>query len=139
VDKVVIAAMQAVMRSYLFGDDGETPTLSLAVESVEVLRRRAEAIARGLAKSVGESCQVGVVDDDAALGGGSFAVQQVPSVALVFRCPTDGEASSLALRMRNGTIPILCRIKGNEVRLNMRAILPEDDGPLTEALNTLFE
>jgi L-seryl-tRNA(Ser) seleniumtransferase len=140
VDKIVVAAMQAVMRTYLFGEDParDIPTLQLATGAVEGLRERGQAIIEGLPSSTRNAYRIDVVDDDGAIGGGSFAVETVPSVALAFRCGTDADAAALAKRMRTQPIPILSRIKGNEVRLNMRSIMPYEDVELTSFLQGVF-
>ena len=140
VDKIVIAAMQAVMRTYLFSEDPvrDIPTLQLAAGSVEELSKRGHAIIEGLPSSTRDAYRVEVADDDAAIGGGSCAVETVTSVALAFRCGTDADASALAKRMRTQPIPILSRIKGREVRLNMRSIMPYEDVELMRALQGVF-
>jgi L-seryl-tRNA(Ser) seleniumtransferase len=140
VDKVVIATMQAVMRAYLFNRDpaSDVPTLQLAIESVEGLDERARALIGGLPRSVRAGHRVEVVEDEAAIGGGSFAVETVASVALAFRCQTDAEASALARRLRKQPVPILSRIRGNEVRLNMRSVMPYEDTEFLRALRDAF-
>jgi L-seryl-tRNA(Ser) seleniumtransferase len=140
VDKIVVAAMQAVMRTYLFSEDParDIPTLQLATGAVDGLRERGQAIVEGLPSSARDAYRIDVVDDEAAIGGGSFAVETVPSVALAVRCGTDADALALAKRMRNQPIPILSRIKGNEVRLNMRSIMPYEDVELTDLLQGVF-
>jgi L-seryl-tRNA(Ser) seleniumtransferase len=136
IDKVSIAAMQALMRSYLFADNpaADIPTLALAASSTASLRRRALAIIDGLPAEDREAYRVEVVEDDAALGGGSFAVQSVASVAIALRCASEGSASDLARSMRGGSIPVLSRIKGSEVRLNMKSVMPHEDGDLRRVL-----
>jgi len=141
VDKVVIAIMQSVLRSYLFSDDpaDDIPTLRQAVVSVDVLRKRAQVIADGLSSPARETYGIEIVDDDSALGGGSFAVQDVSSVALSFRCGSDSDALALARRMRSRPVPILSRIKGSELRINMRSILATEDDDLKSELKQLLE
>jgi len=140
VDKIVVAAMQSVMRTYLFSEDParDIPTLQSAVESAGTLGKRGQAIVDGLPRSTQDKYRLEIMDDDAAIGGGSFAVETVTSVALAFRCATDSEALALAKRMRKQPIPILSRIKGSEVRLNMRSILPYEDAELAGALRAVF-
>lgn len=136
VDKIVIGAMQALMRTYLFSEDPvmEVPTLQLASQSVKILNRRAEAVVAGLSALVRERHGVEVVADDAAIGGGSFAVQPVASVAIVLRCGDDEGALAMARRMRRQAVPLLGRIKGSEIKLNMRSVLPDEDADLRAAI-----
>jgi L-seryl-tRNA(Ser) seleniumtransferase len=140
VDKITIAAMQALMRAYLFGEDPVqgVPTLQQATEPVDRLEERARALVESLPAPVREEYGVEVVNDDAAIGGGSFAVQAVESVALAFRCGSDGDATALARRLRTRGIPVLSRIKGSEVRLNLRSVLPDEDEDLKQELEDVF-
>ena len=136
IDKVVIAAMQSVMRSYLFAEEParDIPMLSMAIEPADKLRSRAEAIVGRLPDAVRKKLRAEVVDDDSAVGGGSFAVASVPSVAIALHCDDDHAASRLARRLRVGEIPILSRIKGAEVRLNLRTVLANQDELLVNQL-----
>jgi L-seryl-tRNA(Ser) seleniumtransferase len=132
--------MQALMRAYLFGEDPVqgVPTLQQATEPVDRLEERARALVESLPAPVREEYGVEVVNDDAAIGGGSFAVQAVESVALAFRCGSDGDATALARRLRTRGIPVLSRIKGSEVRLNLRSVLPDEDEDLKQELEDVF-
>ncbi|MEE9269649.1 MAG: L-seryl-tRNA(Sec) selenium transferase [Candidatus Krumholzibacteria bacterium] len=140
IDKLTIAALQALLRVYLFESDpvGEVPVLHQATEDVAVLRSRAERLAAGLAPEARSAYRVSVHDDHAAIGGGTFAVKNVPSVALVISCGSEKEASTLARRMRGLPVPVLTRIKDKEVRLNFRTILESQDTDLQEAIAGLL-
>ena len=71
-------------------------------------------------------------------GGGSFATQDVESCAIVIRCDSDKAAEALSARMRNRPVPVLARIKGREVRVNVRTVLPYEDSVLGEALTEVL-
>jgi len=75
-----------------------------------------------------------VVEDDAAVGGGSFATTRVPSVAIAIVCADDRGAVHLARRLRLGEIPVFTRVKGGEVRVNLSTVFPHEDSALAEAL-----
>jgi L-seryl-tRNA(Ser) seleniumtransferase len=140
VDKITVAALQALMRGYLFGEDPikDVPALAQVADSLDRLTGRAKAVVDGLSQAVREKYRVEVVEDDAAIGGGTFAVQPVRSVALVFRCGSDADASALGKRLRARGVPIFSRIKGREVRLNMRSVLPYEDMDLRRELMAVF-
>jgi seryl-tRNA(Sec) selenium transferase len=78
------------------------------------------------------------VEDLAAIGGGSFACQDLPSIAVAIRCGSEGEAVAISRRMREQRIPILSRIKGSEVRVNLRSVLPYEDDDVAEVLNAVL-
>jgi L-seryl-tRNA(Ser) seleniumtransferase len=99
------------------------------------LRKRADNIIANLPDGVRSRYDASAEDDSAAIGGGSFAGRQLPSAAVTFRCPTEREAVRLERRLRTSKgIPVIARIKGREVRINLRTILPSEDGELVAAI-----
>ena len=131
-------ALQALFRAYLFGSDPkrDIPVLAMSTDDINKLSARAQAVLAGLPGEVREAYHAEIVDDEAAIGGGSFACQEVPSLALAFRCGSEKEAVSLAKRMRQQKIPIFPRIKGAEIRINMRSVLYKEDGDLCDNLRS---
>ena len=79
---------------------------------------------------------MGIADDAAAIGGGSFAGEDVASAAIVISCKSAAAAEALAKRMRGLDVPIMARIKGAEVRLNMRSVLEYEDSDLRAGLQS---
>jgi L-seryl-tRNA(Ser) seleniumtransferase len=140
VDKMTVAAVQAVFRVYLFGKhpDREVPVLAQSTETVDDLRQRAERVVTALSDVVRRASAIEVVDDVAAIGGGSFAGREIPSAAIAVRCSSEKEAVALAKRMRGGPIPIIGRIKGNEVRINMRSVMPYEEEDLRRVLRSVL-
>jgi L-seryl-tRNA(Ser) seleniumtransferase len=140
VDKTTIAALQAVLRVYLFhrSPEKEIPILRQSTEDVAEVKERAGKILDRLLPDVKRAFDVRLVEDLATIGGGSFACEDVPSVAVAIRCGSDGDAVALAKRLRKRRVPILARIKANEVRLNLRSILPYEDGDLCDGLNAVL-
>jgi L-seryl-tRNA(Ser) seleniumtransferase len=134
VDKVTVAALQEVLRAYLFAPDAgdEVPVVARITESAGALRARAEAVAVAVTRAAGRT--VTADDDDAAVGGGSLSTVRVPAAAVVIACGGEAEAVRLARALRTGEMPVFTRIRGGEVRVNMAAILPHEDGDLVLAL-----
>ena len=137
---MTIAALQALARVYLFhrAPESSVPILRQSTEAVEELRQRAERIIGALPAAVRDTFDVEAADDLAAIGGGSFACQDLPSIAVAIRCGSEEDAVTLARRMRMQRIPILSRIKGNEVRVNLRSVLPYEDSDLSDGLNAVL-
>jgi len=135
VDKVTIAVLQDVLRSYLFGADtrAATPALEQIFTDPEQLRGRARTIVDELPPC---GYDVDVVDDDAAVGGGSLASESVSAAAIAIRCASEKDAVALARCMRLHEPPLFPRIKGDEVRVNMITIMPHDDDDLRDTLRS---
>jgi len=134
IDKLTTAALQALFRTYLFEPEpaSHVPVLRQTTEPISALRERAGSIVKGIPDTPGFAVEV--ADDVAAIGGGSFATQDVESCAIVVRCGSDKVAEALAARMRGRAVPVLARIKGAEVRLNMRTVMPYEDQMLGDIL-----
>jgi L-seryl-tRNA(Ser) seleniumtransferase len=136
VDKICIAALEALYRCYLFEEKPQAgvTVLQQVMDSVDCLKSRAAGIIAALPAQVAQDFGIDIVDDEAAVGGGSFACEKVPSVAIAIRCSSEKEAVGLARRMRRHESPVVTRIKGSDVRINMRSVLPQDDEDLKKSL-----
>ena len=135
VDKLTIAALQALLREYLFSPQPEqsVPVLRQTAEQADLLLKRAQAIVDAVAAApAGFALSAGA--DEAAIGGGSFANESLPSAAVVVGCRDDRAAESLARTLRLRATPVVTRIKGAEVRFNLRSVLPREDEALAAAL-----
>jgi L-seryl-tRNA(Ser) seleniumtransferase len=134
VDKVTIAALQHVLRQYLFAAEpaAELPSLGRILGDVERLRERALRIADGLGAG---ARVVSVVDDEGAVGGGSLTRIALPSVAVVVACADERDAVDTARRMRSHDPPLFPRVRGREVRINMIAIAPDEDTDVRRVLD----
>lgn len=140
IDKIGIAAVESLFRLYLFAADPVSgiPVLSQTLGSVRALRSRAEEMVRKLRDRIAEDYTLAVVDDAAAIGGGSFARKEIDSIAVAIGCGSETKAVALARRMRTHPVPLIPRIKGMELRFNLRSIPPHDDSELLVQLETLL-
>jgi L-seryl-tRNA(Ser) seleniumtransferase len=142
IDKVSVAALQDVLRRYLFGVDPvpEVPLLNQVLTDVVAVVERAEAVAGAVARETAAAGApvVDAVADEAAIGGGSWSSEVVPSAAVRVVCKGEREAVNLARQMRVHTPPVVPRVKGNEVRINMRTVMPHEDEELTEILTRVL-
>lgn len=136
IDKLTVAALQDILRQYLFAADpvGEVPVLQQVLAGTAAVRSRAEAVAAAVTKSVGAGAAVDVVEDDAAVGGGSWSSEAVPSAAVRIKCQDEKAAVNLGRRMRLNDTPVFPRVKGSEVRINMRTVMPYEDDELSKVL-----
>jgi L-seryl-tRNA(Ser) seleniumtransferase len=139
IDKVTIAALQALLRVYLFHPSPETsvPILRQSLEETDSLRERAKRIVDAVAPRGGTDA-IRIVDDPAAIGGGSFACQDLPSIAVAIRRGSEAGAVALARKLRSLDVPVLSRIKGDEVRLNLRSVMPYEDAEVSRVLGDLL-
>jgi len=140
VDKVTIAALQEVLRAYLFDADPAAGVTAVAqvLAAGEGIAERARRVVGGLSTTAPAGVVIDVCEDEAAAGGGSLTAASVPSWAVSLRCASEADALALARALRQHEPPVIPRIKGDEVRVNMRTILPGEDEDLRAALDAVF-
>lgn len=129
-DKMTIAGLRATLGHYLRGEAVDTvPVWQMIAFGTDELRERAERVMNG-------TTGLRVVDSCAAVGGGSLPGQVLPSVAIEL-ADARASADDVARRLRGFTRPVVGRIHAGRVRLDMRTVLPRDEGSLREALQGL--
>jgi L-seryl-tRNA(Ser) seleniumtransferase len=128
VDKVTLAGLEATLRLYRDPERAlaEIPTLRMLGASPDALRGRAEALAARLAAAGVTGC--GAVPHDGAVGGGTYPDVPLPSWAVALEGPAGAEA--LALALRRGDPPVVGRIEGERVLLDVRTVDPSEEGAL---------
>ncbi|MEU6412306.1 L-seryl-tRNA(Sec) selenium transferase [Microbispora sp. NPDC046933] len=118
VDKLTLAALEATLR-------GPEPPVRQALHADPiVLGERAEALVKAL-------CQAGVdaaaVPAEATVGGGGAPGVRLPSVAVSL-------PERLAVPLRRGEPPVVGRVEGGRLLLDLRAVPPERDGEVLAAV-----
>jgi L-seryl-tRNA(Ser) seleniumtransferase len=124
VDKLTVAALEAVLRLYAEGHRGDVLSWRLLDARPASLRTRARALAEVLP---GASVEPG----EAVAGGGSIPGFAVPSVAV--RLPAERPAD-LAARLRIGNPPVFCRVEEDSLLFDLRTVLPGEDDRVARAV-----
>ncbi len=129
-DKLVLAALAATLDLYLSGREDEVPFVRMLRVPLETLEARAGAIVAA-ARAAGLLAEV--VESTAVAGGGSGTESALPSRAVALQRP-GAPAETLALGLRRHLVPVIARIAGDRVLLDLRSVAPEDDAALVAAL-----
>lgn len=143
VDKMTLAALQATLLDYLNGEHESIPLYEMLAAPVESLRRRAEAIRERVeGKSTGMGIGIDIVDTESTVGGGSLPGETMPSIALALRPKAEtGPASgpnALAAALRRHRPPVVGRVEGDAVLLDLRTVAAAEDGEVAAALLRLM-
>lgn len=125
VDKMTLAALEVVLRAYLRNDVSDIPFWTMAMQTTDELRERANKIA-------GAVPAARVVDADATVGGGSVPGARIPSIGLAYDA-RDLVGALDALRERS----IVARVHDEMVLVDLRTVDPVDDHLLAAALLAL--
>ena len=123
VDKMQVAALEAVLHLHAAGRRGELPVWRMLTTTPAQLRRRARAVAAALG---GE-----VVRAESAPGGGSLPGHAIESWAVSVPW---ARPDALAAKLRSERPTVFARVDEGAVLLDLRTVDPGDDDTLTRAV-----
>jgi L-seryl-tRNA(Ser) seleniumtransferase len=133
-EKLQIAALEATLRLYLTGEeDARVPVRRLARTTDGELKVRARDVARALQEAlreadVGRKVRVRTAATRGALGGGTSPEVTLPGWGLVLTPQGGGvTAARLERALRAGSPPVIARVSEEEVILELRSVLPDQE------------
>ncbi|MDP4004522.1 L-seryl-tRNA(Sec) selenium transferase [Methylobacterium sp. NEAU K] len=146
VDKMTYAALEAVLRLYLHPERlaEELPTLRLLTRPRAAIDAQARALAPAVAERLSGWAAVSVTECISQIGSGALPVETLPSAALVLvpdpggaggRRGAGGRCKRLAERLRALPVPVIGRISGDAVILDLRTL--EDEAGFLDSLSAM--
>jgi L-seryl-tRNA(Ser) seleniumtransferase len=139
-DKLVLTALQTVAEACLdlTGEAGGPDASARVLPLLPMLHLPAEALearARAIAAALGDTgdARLTVVRTLSEVGGGTLPQSAIPSAGLEIQ-PGDGDAESLAQRLRRGRPAVIGYVTRKRLRLDLRAVFPDQDTVLAECL-----
>jgi len=136
-DKLTLAALEATLRAYLTGQIEQIPVLRMIALTPEQLRRRARTFATRLRRTCGEALRVRLREGASVTGGGSAPEVGLRTTLVALRhqhLPTP----ELEARLRAANPPIIARIEGDELLLDLRTVPPEEEKEILRVLQELL-
>ncbi|MBM3608982.1 MAG: L-seryl-tRNA(Sec) selenium transferase, partial [Alphaproteobacteria bacterium] len=128
VDKMTIAALEAVLRLYREPERlaERLPAIGLLARRQDEIRAQAQAMLAPMSAACGFFGKVSVRDCVSQIGSGSLPVESLPSAALVIE-PESGRRSGSAVQriaqaFRALPIAVIGRIEGNAFVLDLRCL-----------------
>jgi len=129
VDKTTLAALQATLLHYLQGQATRCiPVWQMISATPDALGQRADRWAAALRES---GVDVGVVDGQSTVGGGSLPGETLPTRLLALRVPSPDD---LASWLRASSPPVVGRIADDALLLDPRTVQSEQDEVLLEVV-----
>ncbi len=122
-DKLAVQALSDSLRALVVGDYLSLPGLRMLMLPLDQIEARARAMAKrisGASVSAGQS----------VLGGGSTPDQSIPTWLIVM----PGAARQLEKQLRASNPAVVARIEKDQVLIDLRTVLPEDDETLSAIL-----
>ncbi|MBM3941428.1 MAG: L-seryl-tRNA(Sec) selenium transferase [SAR202 cluster bacterium] len=134
IDKMSLASLNATLLHYLRGEvEQEIPIWRMIATPPEKVKARAEE----WRSKLGEGASV--IACRSAVGGGSLPGETLPSWALALACNgLTGGAEAVMEGLRSNDPPVIARIEADQVLLDPRTVLPEEDSPLLEAVTAAW-
>ena len=129
VDKLTLSALEATLRLYLEPERAlkEVPVLAMLTERVEQIESRARSMVSSLHSS---NIDAEVAPSMASVGGGAFPTADIASRAVVL----SKDAERTEERLRHGEPAVIGRLAGGKLLLDLRSVLPREDGVLVQAI-----
>jgi L-seryl-tRNA(Ser) seleniumtransferase len=129
VDKLTLSALEATLRLYLEPERAlkEVPVLAMLTERVEQIESRARSVVSSLHSS---NIDAEVAPSTASVGGGAFPTADIASRAVVLKTDAEGTEE----RLRRGEPAVIGRIADGKLLLDLRSVLPREDGVLVQAI-----
>ncbi|HKU27224.1 MAG TPA: L-seryl-tRNA(Sec) selenium transferase [Candidatus Sulfotelmatobacter sp.] len=133
VDKLIYAALEATLIAYVKHDYDAIPTLRMLRFGSEEIAIRAEALAAKLAEG---KWNTEVMDGESVIGGGAAPSSTLRTRLLALES-AEFSAEELSTRLRHCDPPIIARVEGGRVLLDLRTVLPEQDQIIAAALHSI--
>jgi L-seryl-tRNA(Ser) seleniumtransferase len=131
-DKLTLAALEATIQ--LYRDPArafaEVPVLRMISTPLASIDTRARAIAARLATA---DAEVAVEDDASMVGGGSYAIERIPTRVVAVR-PRKVSPDALTRALRLDDPPVFARIRDDKVILDPRTLDLDEDALVASAV-----
>ena len=138
-DKIRLAALEAVLRLYADPDRLalRLPALRLLTRPRDEIGALAERLLPPVARALDGSASVALVETKSQIGSGALPLSLLPSagLALTPMQPGGNAAETLARRLRALPVPVIGRIEGGRVILDLRCL--EDEAGFVDQLGRL--
>ena len=128
VDKMQVAALEAVLARHALDRHADLPVWRMLREVPEEVHRRAQRLAESLD---GDLEGAHVVSCSSSVGGGSLFGHTVPSWGVEIRVP---DPPAMAARLRTGRPAVFCRTSERGVLLDLRTVREDQLKDLTRAV-----
>jgi L-seryl-tRNA(Ser) seleniumtransferase len=137
IDKMTLAALEAVLRLYLDDEAAlhEVPTLAMITASEGAVRLRAERVVAQCAARMKDLGMFSLVPSASQIGGGAMPEQNLPSWAMAVQ-PVGMKASQLERRLRQASVPVLARMESDCLLIDMRTVADDEVDILVTSLHS---
>jgi L-seryl-tRNA(Ser) seleniumtransferase len=133
VDKFTIAALNETLNDYLNEDFVSIPTLRDILKTPDEIRERSLNVMESVKNTT--SLTINIIPETSQVGGGTMPGVELPTFCLAIR-HSQG-AGYLSKKLREYKVPIIVRIKEDEVLIDLRTVTEKEEALICEALKTV--
>jgi len=141
IDKMSLIALQEVLSIYVENKNVKEniPIIDMLTKTSKTLLAEANTLKKMMEEKLGNIIDIKIIEENNPVGGGSLPGVTVKGVALDIRNNKIG-ANVLQSRLRDNTIPIICKIKNDGIILSMRTIKKDDYKHIADSFkNIIYE
>jgi L-seryl-tRNA(Ser) seleniumtransferase len=139
IDKMTFAALEATFMQYLDEEEAlqNIPTMRMLTESGKAINKRARRILSALKKTVSGNAYLEVLPEQSRAGGGSLPETDFPTFVVSIK-PFNMSVNALEKKLRQGDLPVITRIKENELLIDARTVQDREVKTLVDCIITAF-
>jgi len=139
IDKLTLAGFEATLMEYVDEEKviENIPTLRMLLQKPEVIKTRANKIAKRL-KSEIKDADIRIMQDSSRAGGGALPEMDLPTYVVAIKSDQIS-VNELEKRLRKGDPPIITRIKGDSLIIDARTIMDKDHEVLVKGMKSALE
>jgi L-seryl-tRNA(Ser) seleniumtransferase len=133
-DKTRLVALEATLVSLLKdGVNAGIPVLQMLQASYAELEKRANKVIEAASS---DRLRLDLVEGNSAIGGGAGPISDLPS-PLIAVTHTELTPDQVETRFRQSNPPLICRITGNKILIDLRTVFEDEEPHLVELLKAL--
>ena len=128
-DKMIYQALETTLRHLLMERWDAVPALAMIRQPAQEIRTRAETLLEQL-----PNLRAKVVAGSSVIGGGATPEQAIPTWLIAVAC---ADPVACERKLRQGDPPVIARIEADQLMIDLRTVLAEEEGELAAALRAL--
>ncbi len=133
VDKMIYAALEATLLSYVKRDLDAIPALRMMRLTKDAIGQRAEALVAGMK---GLNLIVELMDGESVIGGGAAPGSALPTKLIAIASATLSP-DAMASALRHHSPSVVGRVEADRLVIDLRTVAPEQDASLLAALRQI--
>jgi len=137
VDKMTYSALEATLKLYERGvAESEVPIVRAIASTRDAIAERAVRLVEAIPS--GGRLTLTLEEGESVIGGGAAPGVELPTVVIAIQSG-DLSAASIEALLRGGPIPIICRTEHDRVLIDLRTVMPEEEGIVIEAISSVSQ